>query len=92
MDWLDAEPLRADFTGLPTYRVNSVIRRDLGDGEIGIVNCWQQNGLIIPLCRIVIATAHMIEIGKSGNEFAKELRRRRLVATLHGLRMDGTAH
>lgn len=70
------EPLYADVTGLQTFVVDTVIRRDLGDGIASIINCRTINGLIIPQCEVVITAKHMITIGKGACDFALEMHRR----------------
>jgi hypothetical protein len=93
MTLLDTQPpFLADVTGLPSYRVNNVIRRDMGNGIAMIINCWEEKGVIIPLCRILVEAPHMVVIGKGANEFALEMNRRQMLARLHALRIDGTAH
>ena len=92
MGMIDMPPLLADATGLPTYVVDVVIRRDLGNGIASILNCQRRNGVIIPQCEIKIAAVHLIAIGKSAWDFATEMHRRQQLAALHALRMDGKAH
>lgn len=91
MELFDTQPpTLADVTGLQTFVVDTVLRRDLGDGIASIINCRTLNGLIIPQCEIVIAARHLIMIGKSASDFALELHRRQQMA--HMTEMIGARH
>jgi hypothetical protein len=90
---LDAQsPLLTEATGLQTFVVDTVVRRDLGNGIASIINCRKLNGVIVPQCEIIIAAAHLVTIGRGANDFAQQMHRRQQLAPLHALRMDGPAH
>lgn len=69
-------PILAHVTGLQTFVVDTVIRRDLGDGTASILNCRTINGVFVPQCEIVITTKHLLPIGKGASDFAIEVYRR----------------
>ncbi len=77
MELFDTQPPSlADVTGLRTYVVDAVIRRDLGDGVASIINCRTINGVFVPQCEIVITAKHLLPIGKAASDFAIEVYRR----------------
>lgn len=91
MDLFDAQPpCLADVTGLQTFVVDTVIRRDLGNGIASIINCRTLNGVIVPQVEIVIAARHLIMIGRGASDFAIEMERRQQMA--HMTEMIGARH
>lgn len=79
----DREPLCADIFGLPTYVVDAVIRRDLGSGIASILNCRTVNGVIVPVCEVVIAAHHLLKIGRDASEFASEMFKRQQIELMN---------
>lgn len=77
----DAE-LIPDVLGLPTYVVDTVIRRDLGNGIASIINCRKHNGLIVPQCEVVISNSRLLSLGQEAIEFALEVHRRQQMAQM----------
>lgn len=91
MDAFDTQPpYLADVTGLQTFVVDEVIRRDLGDGVASIINCRTVNGVIIPQCEIVITARHLIRIGQGAADFAIEVHRRQQMVQIAN--MVGARH
>lgn len=76
MGMLANDPHLADAIGLPTYIVDTVQRRDLGSGIASIINCRTINGVIVPQCEIVIASHHLMTIGRGASDFAAEVYKR----------------
>lgn len=90
MDSIDIElPFLTDCTNLPIYVVDTVIRRDLG-GMASIINCRKCNGVIVPLCEIIISNQHLIEIGTGARDFALEMLRRHQMVEM--VEMIGARH
>ena len=82
MELFDTQPLLADVTGLPTYVVDTVVRRDLGSGIASIINCRMLNGVLVPQCEIVVTAGHLISICKNATDFALEMHRRQQMAQM----------
>lgn len=92
MGIIDTQQIAAEVVGLPVFVVDTVVRRDLGNGIASIVNCRRQNGVIIPMCEIIVGAKNLLTICKGANDFALEMHHRMQMERLHALRMDGTAH
>jgi hypothetical protein len=68
-------PEMADVTGLPTYVIDTVVRRDIG-GFASIINCRTYGNLRVPQCELVISLCNLVTLSQAAQDFALEMHRR----------------
>lgn len=56
--------------GVPTYYMNVPVAEPAGGGNVRVWNCVRRNGVLVPVCEIIIPAAELIEASRIINSAA----------------------
>lgn len=61
-----------DRYGVPTFYMNVPVAEQAGGGNVRIWNCVRKNGVLIPVCEIIIPAVELIAATRIINNAAME--------------------
>lgn len=59
--------------GVPTFYVTKAIAEDAGGGNMRVWNCAERNGVLTPVCEIIIPALSLIVAGRNVTEAAMDI-------------------
>lgn len=59
--------------GVPTFYVTKAIAEDAGSGNMRVWNCTERNGVLTPVCEIIIPALALVVAGRIVTDAAMDL-------------------
>lgn len=76
----------ADVTGLPVYYMDTAVAEHAGDGNVRVLNCITRNGILIPVCEIIIHSARLMIAARTVSATAEEVFNHEMLMAAVGIR------
>lgn len=62
-----------EVSGLPTYYVTHVVTENAGGGNVRIWDCTERNGILMPVCEIIIPSSRAMFCARRVTDCAMEV-------------------